>query len=73
MVKLTHKTPTGNPDSPREYHKYWPDHDGLYDNLLVRFLNKTEYDGFTVRHFKVGPVEVGSTNVMYFTITLPSQ
>ena len=50
---------SGDVNSPREYHKYWPEHDGLYDNILVKNISSADYDGFIVRQFKVGPVEVG--------------
>lgn len=56
-MKLLHPEDINN---PREYYKYWPDHDGLYDNVLVKCISSTMYDGFIVRQFRAGPVEVRS-------------
>ncbi|KAL5262274.1 hypothetical protein ACHWQZ_G007857 [Mnemiopsis leidyi] len=49
--------PSEDANNPSEYYKYWPDHDGLYGNVLVKRLSSTAYDGFIVRQFRAGPVE----------------
>ena len=49
---------TADPEEPTEYYKYWPQEEGLYDDILVRMVSETSYSGFKVRHFRIGPVEV---------------